>query len=461
MHYDTVIIGAGMSGLAAGIRLAYFDQRVCILERHEVYGGLNSFYTLQGRQFDVGLHALTNYAPKGTKQGPLPKLLRQLRISHDEFDLREQNFSEIRFPGKKLRFDNGGALLVSDVAEQFPHQIDGFARLWADVEAYDDVAIDVTPRSSRKVLAEYISDPMLIDMLLCPLMFYGNAQEQDMDFTHFVTLFKSLYCQGFARPRDGVRAILKTLVRKYKGLGGKLRTRSGVQRLEISNGQVASLVLDSGETITANTIFSSAGYIETMRLCSDADQSPPTGEVGRLSFVESISCLDCTPAELGHQPAIVFFSDMDHFEYARPDGLIDPRSGVICCPNNYRDHEHLTEGMVRLTSLANYDRWSALDADAYKQAKRDCYKHIADTAIKYVPEFRQRVTFTDFFTPLTIERFTGHLNGAVYGAPSKRRDGCTRLKNLFICGTDQGFLGIVGALLSGISMANMHVLAKQ
>ena len=42
--YDTIIIGAGMSGLAAGIRLAHFDQRVCILERHSAIGGLNSFY---------------------------------------------------------------------------------------------------------------------------------------------------------------------------------------------------------------------------------------------------------------------------------------------------------------------------------------------------------------------------------------------------------------------------------
>ena len=32
--YDTIIIGAGMSGLAAGIRLAYYEKRVCILERH-------------------------------------------------------------------------------------------------------------------------------------------------------------------------------------------------------------------------------------------------------------------------------------------------------------------------------------------------------------------------------------------------------------------------------------------
>ncbi len=32
--YDTIIIGAGLSGLAAGIRLAYYDKRVCVLERH-------------------------------------------------------------------------------------------------------------------------------------------------------------------------------------------------------------------------------------------------------------------------------------------------------------------------------------------------------------------------------------------------------------------------------------------
>ena len=61
--YDVVIIGAGMSGLAAGIRLAMFDRRVCILERHYAIGGLNSYYRLDGRNFDVGLHALTNFSP--------------------------------------------------------------------------------------------------------------------------------------------------------------------------------------------------------------------------------------------------------------------------------------------------------------------------------------------------------------------------------------------------------------
>ena len=53
--YDTIIIGAGMSGLAAGIRLAHYQRRVCILERHRAIGGLNSFYGRGGRTFDVGL----------------------------------------------------------------------------------------------------------------------------------------------------------------------------------------------------------------------------------------------------------------------------------------------------------------------------------------------------------------------------------------------------------------------
>ena len=67
---------------------------------------------------------------------------------------------------------------------------------------------------------------------------------------------------------------------------------------------------------------------------------------------------------------------------------------------------------------------------------------------------------TDMFTPRTIQRYTGHVNGAVYGSPKKRRDGCTPVENLFICGTDQGFLGIIGAMLSGITIANLQVLSK-
>src|SRR6267154_6099236 len=105
-HYDVAIIGAGMSGLAAGIRLAHFGKRVCIFERHNAPGGLNSFYSLAGRKYDVGLHALTNYVGPGVKGTPLGKLLRQLRIEREEFALCPQKQSRIAFPACSLRFTN-------------------------------------------------------------------------------------------------------------------------------------------------------------------------------------------------------------------------------------------------------------------------------------------------------------------------------------------------------------------
>src|SRR5689334_24552509 len=69
-----------MSGLAAAIRLAQYDRRVLLLERHALVGGLNSWFKRGGRRFDTGLHALTNYAPRNAAGAPLTKILRQLRL---------------------------------------------------------------------------------------------------------------------------------------------------------------------------------------------------------------------------------------------------------------------------------------------------------------------------------------------------------------------------------------------
>ena len=48
--YDAVVIGAGMSGLAAAIRLAMFDKKVVVLEKHTITGGLNSYYSRRVRE---------------------------------------------------------------------------------------------------------------------------------------------------------------------------------------------------------------------------------------------------------------------------------------------------------------------------------------------------------------------------------------------------------------------------
>ena len=162
--YDTIIIGAGMSGLAAGVRLAHYDRRVCILERHGVPGGLNSFYQRRGRVFDVGLHALTNFRPKGARGGPLVRLLRQLRLAWDELGLAPQVGSVIAFPGVRLRFSNDFALLESEVAKHFPAEKDGFRRLVGSLLEYERFGQGDARVSARQVVAEHLRDPLLGEM---------------------------------------------------------------------------------------------------------------------------------------------------------------------------------------------------------------------------------------------------------------------------------------------------------
>jgi len=460
MDYDVLIIGAGMSGLAAGIRLAYYDKRVCIIEKHYRVGGLNSFYNRGGRRFDVGLHAVTNYVPKGVKLTPLPKLLRQLKLKREDFALCPQQMSAIKFPDKTLRFNNDLDFFVQEVVDNFPAQADNFQRLLRTIFEYDELNLYAEPMSAREVVGSIISDPLLIDMVFCPLMFYGNAQENDIEFGQFVIMFKSIYCEGFARPQAGVRRILDVLVRKYRSCGGELRTRCAVTNIQAANGRVESILLENGEVLTADEILSSAGYVETMRLLSNYDPTGIEDKAGQLSMVEFITVLNKQPAEMGHDTTIIFYNNSDKFDYRKPEELVNVSSGVICCPNNFQYENPLPEGMIRITNLANFDLWDRLGEEEYKAQKAAWLGTSLDEVAKLIPDFRDTIIFTDVFTPKTIRRFTGHINGAVYGTPSKIRTGRTHLDNLFICGTDQGFLGIVGAMLSGISMANLHILQK-
>ena len=455
--YDTIIIGAGMSGLAAGIRLAYYDQRVCILEKHYTIGGLNSFYRLRGRDYDVGLHALTNITPKGARKGPLARLLRQLRFRWDDFAIAPQLGSEIVFPGARLRFDNHSETLRGEVARKFPHQADRFDRLVREVVEYDDLDASHADLSARDVVGSIIDDPLLLEMLFCPLMFYGSARERDMDWGQFSIMFRSIFLEGLGRPHAGVRLILKHLVRRFRALGGELKLRSGVKQLTIEDGRVAQVELEGGEVLEGRHVLSSAGWCETMRLCNDG-HAVTSRSPGRLSFCETIATLDRQPRDIGYQRTITFFNDHDDFAWHQPEHPCDLRSGVICTPNNFDYGEPLSEGTMRVTSLANYDYWHHLDDKTYQQEKFRWYDRITDSAVRFVPDYRSYVIDTDMFTPTTIVRFTGHDNGAVYGAPEKQLDGTTHLKNLFICGTDQGFVGIVGSIMSGISMANQHCL---
>lgn len=464
-HYEVAIIGAGMSGLTAGIRAAHFGKKVVILEQHNAPGGLNSFYAKDGRKYDVGLHAMTNFVPASERRAIFSKLLRQLRIDRAELDLIEQRSSRIAFPGTNLRFSNDEAVLEAEVEREFPGQIDGFKRLSETIRSYEDRDLEKPFQSAREWIKGFVSDPLLEDMLFCPLMYYGSSEEDDMDVGQFVIMFRSIFHEGFARPVEGIRTLIRVVLDRYRKLGGIRKMKTGVKRLVVQDGKVSEIELESGESVTADVVLSCAGLPETYGLIEPGVVETVDTLEGKLGFAETIAVYDRLPENWGWgEDTIVFFNKTDRFRYRNATGPVDLESGVICLPSNFQYPEERgpSEGLVRVTCLANHDLWCGYSDEEYARQKEEWFGKIQKTILPMMPEptevFGKSLLATDMFTPKTVKRFTRRARGAIYGSPQKIKDGRTPVENLFLCGTDQGYLGIVGSMLSGVVVANQFAL---
>jgi phytoene dehydrogenase-like protein len=455
-EYDCLIIGAGMSGLAAGIRLGLFGKKTLILEKHRVPGGLNSYYKRKSHLLDVGLHALTNFAKKGQK-GPLNKIFRQLRVSPDAFLLSQQTKSIIHFPSCQLNFTNQIEDLIESIENNFPDQIDGFLKLVMMIRQYDAFSLEKKFSSAKEVIKTFLSNDLLKEMIFTPPLIYGSAWENDMDFSQFAIMFRALYLEGLSRPEGGVRRIIDILQERLKDLEVPIEYGKKVKKILVQKGVAWGVQLENGEIIKAKKILCSAGLPETMELVEGEQKTYPTG---RLSFTESILVLKEKPADFNIDTTLIFFNNQKSYKYERPESLVNFNNAVVCLPNNFAK-DSLPEGMIRITHMANYPKWCTLERREYLQNKEHVFEKAMELVKTLFPHFDFQLEYKDVFTPKTIKRYTDRKEGAVYGSPHKLKDGTTDFKNLFICGTDQGFLGVIGAMLSGISMANKHVLMEK
>ena len=454
--FQLVIIGGGLSGLAAGIRAARFGQKVLILEQHWQPGGLNSYYSRKGYLLETGLHAMTNFAPPREKHAPLNRLFRQLKLSRKQFVTHEQMCSEINFPGHSLCFSNDLDLLTEEISRQFPGTEDRFLNLVGQVRSYDPFAIRPW-NSAREFVAGILANRQLEDMLLLPLMVYGNSEEHDMDLGQFVIMFQAIFLEGFFRPGETIKELLEMLVAHYENFGGELRYRARVNSMVKDGDRVTGVMLENGEVISCDAVLSTVGLPGTAKLSGwelDLDL-----HCGRMSFMETINMLPLSRKKsLKSDRTIIFYSTNRELSYCRPAEALDPSWGVICFPENFQDLSEIDPFQVRITNAANYDIWKEADKEKYTRMKKEWSAHSAEVVGEIIGNYQQDVVYVNSFTPVTIERFTSKEWGAVYGSPIKVKDGKTPFANLFVAGTDQGYLGIVGSMLSGVTIVNQHLL---
>ncbi len=460
MKAPFIIIGSGLSGMAAAIRFARFFPDVILLEQHSRIGGLNSYYYRNKSLFETGLHAITNYAEPADKKAPLNKLLRQLKLSRKELAPHEQLQSEILFINQEsLRFSNNFDLLRSEIEQKFPQSKDGFHKALKAIDQYDPFSPKEF-RSTRSFLKQYIDDELLIDMLLCPLMYYGSSVENDMDLYQFVIMFRSLFQEGMFRPRGTIKDFLTILQNQLATFGGELKLNTKVVKIHHENKHVTGVELESGEILACDSLLSTIGHEETLELLS---LSPTKSPQQRLGFVESIFQVPMASSpSIPKDTSIIFYNQQQRFYYERPKNMVSYASGVICFPANFENMPKKKFIEIRATHLANYTSWKNIihDRAVYQVKKEEVTAEAKLRLEKIIGNFRDNIVYEETFTPLTIERYTAKKEGAIYGSPNKVKDGDLGYNNLFLAGTDQGLLGIVGSMLSGVTMVNQHILPK-
>ena len=55
-HWDAIVIGSGMGGMAAAAALSHVGHKVLLLEQHQPLGGLSHSFSRDGFTWDVGVH---------------------------------------------------------------------------------------------------------------------------------------------------------------------------------------------------------------------------------------------------------------------------------------------------------------------------------------------------------------------------------------------------------------------
>lgn len=452
-HYDVAIVGGGLSGLAAGIRCAQFFKRVAIVEAHSKLGGLNSYYHKQSREhlFSNGLHTVTNFNPTSRRWG-LPLVLRNLGLSLDEVALYPANHpSRITTPEASLVFDNDPHTLEQSIAAAFPSDIDGYRQFVA-------AALEESTRAAASLddafafLARYVQSSALRTAIALPVLSYGGYREETIDSRTFAILFRSLLLEGCGSPVD-MRTFVETLQRRYEALGGQLLRRTAVARIVVDGARATSLELADGNVITAERVLSSAGLVETGRLCG-----AEWGRAGTISVYQWIGAYNRPLEAIGVRDTLHFVSRAPRFAWKIPGGR--PFTDVLTysAGDNYA---FPTPGKahLKISCFSRADEWRELTDEQYEAQKRRYRDELLAISEEYYPGLRESAPVVeDTFTPLTVEHYTRHPGGTIYGGVEKTFDGRTPVANLFIIGNDQGGMGIIGSMTSGIVVTNLNLV---
>ncbi|GIF05727.1 phytoene desaturase family protein [Actinoplanes siamensis] len=428
---EIVVIGAGVGGLAAAVRLAEAGHRVSVYEQSGEVGGKLAGYERDGFRFDTGPSLLT-----------LPDVFDGLGL-----DLRPEPLD----PVVRHFFPDGTVLDSSSDHQVFLDRIAAalgddaardWARFWARAEriwhaSWDsvlrrpvtaatlarlswrvrDLAAIAPGRSLRSLGRQYLGDRRL-RMLLDRYATYAGADPRRAPAALAAIPYAELAFGGWYLP-GGLVTIAAALRDRCAALGVRLHLGSAVRGIDADR-RVRGIRLADGTFVPADTVVSNVDAVTLYR-----DLLPSPGPLAGLAdrslagFVLLLGVRGETP-ELAHHN--VFFPRNYDAEFdavfggpgrrARPAG--DPAVFVTRAPDSSVRPDRHEAWFVLVNAAPQGTGWGQVDwrRPGLAQAYRD---RILALLAERGPDVRDRLLFAEIRTPADLAEATGAPGGAIYG----------------------------------------------
>ena len=497
-HYDTIVIGSGMSGLSCASLLAQMENsRVLMIERHFTAGGYTHSFSREGKyEWDVGIHYIGEMNP-GTHYRALFDYITGDRV---QWQAMPEVYERFVYPDLSFEARAGYQALRNDLVQRFPHQREALQAYFRDLFAasrwYGRFMLskllptylsslayaltrhgrDLALTTTGDYLRRRFQDPQLQAVLASQWGDVGLPPGQSAFAVHAVVVCH--YLDGGYYPLGGAKQIANAVIPIVEAQGGRVLTRHRVERIILRGDRAVGVKVrsrwqgtDRLEEFYADRIISCAGAQTTYAQLLPKDY--PLAWRRQLEHFPAGSAHVCAYVGFKESPARLGFKGENHWIYTsydhddmfahRNDLLAGKAGACFLSFASLKDAsaQGHTGQIIAFTDYAPFSAWRdkswgkrGVDYAALKQRMGATLIEFVD---RHYPGFADLVDYCEVSTPLTTENFTGHRHGWIYGLPA-----CpakltapwlgprTPLKNLYLTGADVTGQGLVGAMMGGV-----------
>jgi all-trans-retinol 13,14-reductase len=496
--WDVVCIGSGMGSLAAAATLARTGRSVLVLEAHTQLGGLTHTFSRKQVRRGTGLHytgwpsAYFNAFPllweKLTNgQAPWTRL-------PDETDcyLHARGCFVKRAPRQQYRDDLHALFPAEGTA--INRYLDDMRRITAEFLRF--MILQALPPVVERLGLGWWLGRKFLAMDRLPVTSYmdqiGASQRLRehlwFNWGNFDGIPAHTSIGAFAVPTeflmDGLWTIrgdssqvAEAFGRTIHAAGGELRRGARVTNLIFQGNRVAGVKVGD-EAIRARTVISGIGARETYRLLVPPQRRPAHAEsiitmrpscsiltlhltldrqaIERLNLNAVNYWVEAVPGslngywdDLAAPPPWFVLSLAARFQKEAPAHLVNvvPAEIFVGIPGDRFAPWQGTQVMRRGSKYADF--------------KARLVELTLERAEQTWPGFRKFVRSVEGSTPLTIQSYTGHLDGAAYGIASVPGRYNTRglrvqsgIPGLMLTGQDVSTPGVIGAFYGGLATAS-------